>query len=162
VDVLVNNAGIASMNHVVLSTADAARRIFETNLQGVFLLCREAVKQMQRKRYGRIVNIGTVAVPLRLEGEALYAASKSAVVTFTQILAREVGAWGITANVVAPAPIETDLIRGVPREKIDAIIAQLAVKRLGTFADVSNVIDFYLKPQSDYVSGQVITLGGVA
>jgi 3-oxoacyl-[acyl-carrier protein] reductase len=160
-DVLINNAGIASMNAVLLTPAATAERIFATNFQGVFLLCREAAKLMQRRRYGRIVNIGTVATPLHLEGEAIYAASKSAVVTFTQILAREVASYGITANVVAPTPIETDLIRSVPKEKIDAITARLAVKRLGRFEDVANVIDFFVRPQSDYVTGQVITLGGV-
>jgi 3-oxoacyl-[acyl-carrier protein] reductase len=160
-DVLINNAGIASMNHVLLTPAATAERIFATNFQGVFLLCREAAKVMQRRRYGRIVNIGTVAVPLHLEGEAIYAASKSAVITFTQILAREVASYGITANVVAPTPIETDLIRSVPPEKIAAITARLAVKRLGRFEDVANVIDFFIRPESDYVTGQVITLGGV-
>lgn len=160
-DVLINNAGIASMNAVLLTPAATAERIFATNFQGVFLLCREAAKVMQRRRYGRIVNIGTVAVPLHLEGEAIYAASKSAVITFTQILAREVASYGITANVVAPTPIETDLIRSVPKEKIDAITARLAVKRLGRFEDVANVIDFFVRPESDYVTGQVITLGGV-
>ncbi|MCS6828882.1 MAG: SDR family oxidoreductase [Caldilinea sp.] len=160
-DVLINNAGVASMNHVLLTPAATAERIFATNMQGVFLLCREAAKLMQRRRYGRIVNISTVAVPLRLEGEALYAASKSAVVTFTQILAREVAAFGITANVVAPTPIETDLIRHVPKEKIDAIVERLAIKRLGRFEDVANVIDFFIRPESDYITGQVITLGGV-
>jgi len=160
-DVLINNAGIASMNHVLLTPAATAERIFATNFQGVFLVCREAAKLMQRRRYGRIVNIGTVAVPLHLEGEAIYAASKSAVITFTQILAREVASYGITANVVAPTPIETDLIRSVPPEKIAAITARLAVKRLGRFEDVANVIDFFIRPESDYVTGQVITLGGV-
>lgn len=160
-DVLINNAGIASMNHVLLTPAATAERIFATNFQGVFLLCREVAKAMQRRRYGRIVNVSTVAVPLHLEGEAIYAASKSAVVTFTQILAREVASYGITANVVAPTPIETDLIRSVPKEKIDAIVERLAVKRLGRFEDVANVIDFFVRPESDYVTGQVITLGGV-
>jgi 3-oxoacyl-[acyl-carrier protein] reductase len=160
-DVLINNAGIASMNHILLTPGATAERIFATNVQGVFLLCREAAKVMQRRRFGRIVNLGTVAVPLHLEGEALYAASKSAVITFTQILAREVASYGITANVVAPAPIETDLIRHVPKEKIDAIIERLAIKRLGRCEDVANVIDFFIRPESDYITGQVITLGGV-
>jgi 3-oxoacyl-[acyl-carrier protein] reductase len=160
-DILINNAGIASMNHLLLTPAATVDRIMHTNFRGTFLLCREGAKLMQRRRYGRIVNVSTVAVALRLEGEAIYAASKSAVVTFSQILARELGGMGITCNVVAPTPIETDLIRNVPKEKIDAIIAQLAIKRLGTFADVANVIDFFVKPESGYVTGQVIYLGGV-
>lgn len=160
-DVLINNAGIASMNHILLTPAATVERIMATNFQGTFLLCREAAKEMQRRRYGRIVNISTVAVSLRLEGEAIYAASKSAVVTFSQILAREVAGYGITCNVVAPTPIDTDLIKNVPRDKIQAIVDRLAVKRLGTFADVANAIDFFVKPESDYITGQVITLGGV-
>jgi 3-oxoacyl-[acyl-carrier protein] reductase len=116
---------------------------------------------MRRRRYGRIVNISSIAVPMRLEGESIYAASKSAVVTFSRILARELADSGITCNVVGPTPIETDLIRGVPREKIDSIVERLAIKRLGRFEDVANVIDFFVKPESDYITGQVIYLGGV-
>ncbi len=160
-DILINNAGIASMNHVLLTPAATVDRIMATNFRGVFLMCREAAKLMQRRRYGRIVNLSTIAVPMRLEGESIYAASKSAVVTFSQILAREIADFGITCNVVAPTPIETDLIRGVPQEKIDAIVNRLAIKRLGRFEDVANVIDFFVKPESDYITGQVIYLGGV-
>lgn len=159
-DIVINNAGIASMNHILLTPAAAVNRILATNFQGTFFLCREAAKLMKRRRYGRIVNVSTVAVPLRLEGEAIYAASKSAVATFTQILARELATFGITCNVVGPTPIETDLIRNVPKDKIDAIIDQLAVKRLGHFEDVANVIDFFVKPESDYITGQIIYLGG--
>jgi 3-oxoacyl-[acyl-carrier protein] reductase len=160
-DILINNAGVASMNHILLTPAAAVDRIMDTNFRGTFLLCRGAAKLMQRRRYGRIVNVSTVAVPLRLEGEAIYAASKSAVVALTQVMARELAEWGITCNVVGPTPIETDLIRNVPREKIDAIVKRLAIKRLGRFEDVANVIDFFVRPESDYVTGQVIYLGGV-
>lgn len=160
-DILINNAGIASMNHVLLTPAATVDRIMATNFRGVFLMCREAAKLMQRRRYGRIVNLSTIAVPMRLEGESIYAASKSAVVTFSQILAREIADFGITCNVVAPTPIETDLIRGVPQEKIDSIVNRLAIKRLGRFEDVANVIDFFVRPESDYITSQVIYLGGV-
>jgi 3-oxoacyl-[acyl-carrier protein] reductase len=160
-DVLINNAGVASMNHVLLTPASAADRIMATNFRGVFLVSREAAKLMQRGRYGRIINLSTIAVPMQLEGEAVYAASKSAVVTFSRILARELASWGITCNVVAPTPIETDLIKGVPREKIDSIVERLAIKRLGHPRDVANVIDFFASADSDYITGQVIYLGGV-
>lgn len=160
-DILINNAGIASMNHSLLTPAATIGRIMSTNFQGTFLFCREAAKVMRRRRYGRIVNLSTVAVPLRLEGEAIYAASKNAVLTFSQILARELAEFGITCNVIGPTPIETDLIRNVPKDKIELIINQLAVKRLGRFEDVANVVDFFVKPESDYITGQVIYLGGV-
>lgn len=160
-DVLINNAGIASMNHVLLTPADTVDRIFKTNFRGTFLLCRESAKLMKERLFGRIVNLGTVAVPMRLEGESLYAASKSAITTLTQILAFELAEFGITLNVLAPTPIETDLIRSVPKEKINRIISSLAIKRLGKFEDVSNVIDFFIRKESDYITGQVIYLGGV-
>jgi 3-oxoacyl-[acyl-carrier protein] reductase len=160
-DVLINNAGIASMNHILLTPVSAVERIMATNFQGVFLMCREAAKLMRRRRYGRIVNVSTIAVPMQLEGESIYAASKGAVVTFSRILARELADSGITCNVVGPTPIETDLIRGVPREKIDEIVKRLAIKRLGRFEDVANVIDFFCKAESDYITGQVIYLGGI-
>ena len=159
-DVIINNAGIAAMNHVLLTPADGAEKIMQTNLLGTFLVSREGAKLMQRRRYGRIVNIGSVGVPFQTEGSAIYSASKSAIMTFTQIMAREVAALGITCNVVAPGPIATDIIRSVPQEKIDAMVNQLAIKRMGTFEDVANVVDFFVKPESSYITGQVIYLGG--
>lgn len=159
-DVLVNNAGIASMNHAILTPASMVERIMRTNFTGTFLVSREAAKLMMRRKYGRIVNLSTIAVPMRLAGEAAYAASKAAVETLTRILARELGELGITCNAVGPTPIETDLIRGVPKKKIDEIVAALAVKRLGRFEDVANVVDFFVRPESGYVTGQVVYLGG--
>lgn len=159
-DVTINNAGIASMNHVLLMPASTASKIVETNLNGTFLICRESVKLMQKHKFGRIVNIGTVAVPLNLEGEAIYAASKSAVVTFTKILAKEVADFGITCNVLGPAPIPTTLIEGVPPERITALIQRLTIKRMSNFEDVANVIDFFIRPESNAITGQVIYLGG--
>lgn len=160
-DVLINNAGVASLNHALLTPLATVEKVLATNFTGTFLMCREAAKLMRRRRYGRIVNFSTVAVPLRLEGEALYAASKSAVTTLTQVLARELAEFGITCNVVGPTPIETDLIRNVPRDKLDRILQQQPIKRLGTFEDVANVIDFFVKPESGFITGQVIYLGGL-
>jgi 3-oxoacyl-[acyl-carrier protein] reductase len=161
-DVVINNAGIGSMNHILLTPLTTVDAVMSTNLKGTFLLCRESVKLMKKRRFGRIVNFSSVAVPLHLEGEAVYAASKSAVVTFSRILAREVADFGITCNVIAPTPIQTDLIEGIARDKIDKIIGNLSIKRMGRCEDVANVIDFFIKPESEYVTGQVISLGGVS
>src|SRR5438270_13113016 len=120
-DVLVNNAGVASMNHSLLTPLAAVKQIMETNFTGTFLFCREAARLMQLHRYGRIVNFVSVAVPLKLEGEAAYAASKAAVISLTQVLAREFSGFGITVNAIGPSPIKTDLIRGVPQDKLDAL-----------------------------------------
>jgi 3-oxoacyl-[acyl-carrier protein] reductase len=159
-DVVVNNAGVAAMNAALLTPAATVDRIMAVNFWGTALVCREAAKLMMRRRYGRIVNLGTVAVPLRLEGEAFYAASKSAVVTYSQVLARELGPLGITVNVVGPGPVDTDLLGGVPPDRVDRIVQGQAVKRRGTFADVANVVDFFVRPESGFVTGQVLYLGG--
>lgn len=161
IDALVNNAGIASMNHALLTTAAAMRRIFETNTIGSFLVAREVAKVMRRRGGGRIVNISSVAVPLALSGEAAYAASKGAIETLTRVLAREFSPFGITCNAVGPTPIATDLIAGVPRDKIAAVVAQQAIPRMGEVRDVANVVEFFLHPGSDFITGQVLYLGGV-
>jgi len=160
-DVLINNAGIASMNHILLTPLKTVEEILKTNFTGTFLSCREAAKLMQRNHYGRIINFTTVAAPLTLEGEAVYASSKAAVTTLTKILARELGEFGITINAIGPTPVKTDLVRSVPQKKLDSIIKRQAIHRFGEFRDISNVIDFFIRPESDYITGQVIFLGGV-
>jgi 3-oxoacyl-[acyl-carrier protein] reductase len=160
-DVLLNNAGIASMNHILLTPVETARRILETNFIGTFLFCREAAKLMRKRKFGRIVNLASVAVPLKLEGEAVYAASKAAILSFTQIAAKELAPFGITVNAIGPTPIHTDLIKAVPEEKIEKLISLQTIPRAGTLADVSNVIDFFIQPESNFITGQVIFLGGV-
>ena len=161
VDALLNNAGIASMNHALLTPASTVNRILQTNVVGTFLFCREMSKLMRRTNNGRIINFTTVAHPLNLEGEAIYAASKAAVESLTRILARELAELMITVNAIGPTPIETDLIRGVPQEKMDALLARQALARMGEVRDVINAVDFYLREESDFITGQVLYLGGI-
>jgi 3-oxoacyl-[acyl-carrier protein] reductase len=116
---------------------------------------------MQVKRQGRIVNFATVATPLNLEGEAAYAASKAAVISLTKIMAGELAAYGITVNAIGPTPFKSDLIRSVPEDKLNQLLARQALPRFATIDDIANVIDFFLAPASDFVTGQVIYLGGV-
>ncbi|KTD62109.1 SDR family NAD(P)-dependent oxidoreductase [Legionella spiritensis] len=160
-DNLINNAGIASMNHVMLTPLKTVNDILNTNVIGTFLFCREAAKLMSNRRYGRIVNFTTVATPLKLEGEAIYAASKAAILSLTEVMAREFASLNITVNSIGPTPIDTDLIRSVPEEKMNRLIARQAIVRKGTSEDVANVTDFFLLKQSDFVTGQNIYLGGV-
>lgn len=162
VDALLNNAGIASMNHALLTPASTVNNILQTNVIGTFLFCREMAKLMRKAPFGRIVNFTTIAHPLNLEGEAIYAASKAAVESLTRILAKELANMTITVNAIGPTPIATDLIRGVPSEKMDALIQQQAIPRMGEIRDVKNALDFFLRHESDFITGQVIYLGGVA
>jgi len=161
IDVLINNAGIASMNHIFLTPIKTVRRILDTNVIGTFLFCREVAKLMTSSNNGRIVNFATVATPLKLEGEAVYASSKAAVVSLTEVMARELGPIGITVNAVGPTPVKTDLIRSVPEDKMNSLIARQAIPRYGEFRDISNAIDFFIDEKSDFITGQVIYLGGV-
>ena len=161
VDALLNNAGIASMNHALLTPASTVNRILQTNVVGTFLFCREMSKLMRHTNNGRIINFTTVAHPLNLEGEAIYAASKAAVESLTRILARELAELKITVNAIGPTPIETDWIRGVPQEKMDALLARQALGRMGEVRDVINAVDFYLREESDFITGQVLYLGGI-
>ena len=158
---LINNAGVASMNHVLLTPVPTVRRIFETNVMGSFLFSREAGKWMSRREGGRIVNVTTAATRWKLEGEAAYASSKAAVESLTQILSRELAPMGVTVNAVAPPLLRTDLTRSVPAEKLDELLRRQAIPRFGEMSDVANAIDFFLDPESRLVTGQVLYLGGV-
>lgn len=161
IDILLNNAGIASMNHLLLTPYDTVKNIFSTNFFGSFLFLREVSKIMVNQKYGKIVNFATVAAPLKLDGESIYAASKAAVESLTQIAARELASFNITVNAVGPTPVPTDLIKNVSKDKMDALLNQQAIKRFGSFEDVANVVDFFVDDRSDFITGQVIFLGGV-
>ena len=146
IDVLINNAGIASMNHILLTPISTIQKIFETNFTGTFLFTRETAKLMIKKKKGRIIN----------------AASKSAIENFTRISARELSEFGITVNALGPTPINTDLIKGVPDDKMQALLNSQLIKRYGELDDISNVTDFLIDEKSSFITGQIIYLGGIS
>ena len=162
IDALINNAGIASMNHILLTPTQTCSTLFETNVVGSFTVLRECAKQMTRQKRGRINNISSVATPLNLEGESIYAASEAAIESLTRTAAKELGAYGITVNAIGPTPIDTDLIRTVPKETIEKLIQRQAIQRTGTIADIANCVDFFLRDESEFVTGQTLYLGGIA
>lgn len=162
INILINNAGIASMNHSLFTPTITALNVINTNFIGTFIMCREISRLMRNVDNARIINFSTIAKPLNLEGESVYASSKSAVETFTKILAKELSNFNITVNAIAPTPIKTDLIEKVPIEKINKILESQTIKRFGTFEDVSNIIDFFIKPESNFITGQILYLGGIS
>ena len=116
---------------------------------------------IKNKIKGNIINVSSQA---GRRGEALvphYCASKAAVISLTKILAKELAPMGITVNAIGPTPIKTDLIRAVPDDKIKKLIQNQAIKRYGEFEDILNVIQFFVNPKSDFITGQVIFLGGI-
>ncbi|MCF6243223.1 MAG: SDR family oxidoreductase [Bacteroidales bacterium] len=161
IDYLINNAGIASMNHSFLTPLSIVEKMFSTNVFGTFLFTRECAKIMSKKKFGRIVNMTTFAVPFKLEGEAVYAASKAAITVMAEALAREYADYGITVNTVAPPAVQTDLIAHVKKEKMDKLLQRQAIHRFGKAKDVANAIDFFLHDNSSMVTGQTVYLGGV-
>lgn len=159
-DALINNAGWARMLPIALTPAETAKRIIDANFLSTFMLTHAALRLLRRSGHGRIVNLSSIAVAMRLEGEAVYASAKSAVEMFTRITAKEVGGWGITCNAVGPSPIRTRLIEGVPEEKLQALIDGQAIAEWAEPADVINVVDFFLRPESRLITGQIVYLGG--
>lgn len=167
IDILLNNAGIASMNHLLLTPSSSVDKIFDTNFKGSFLFLREVAKTMSLKakktaqNHFRIVNFATVATPLNLEGEAIYAASKAAIESLTKIASKELANFQITVNAIAPTPIKTDLIKNVDEQKMKALLERQTIKRYGEFEDIINVVEFFCDEKSDFITGQILYLGGI-
>ncbi|WP_419677892.1 SDR family NAD(P)-dependent oxidoreductase [Aliarcobacter lanthieri] len=161
IDILINNAGIASMNHILTTSIDSISKLFNTNFLGTFLFTREVSKVMMKEKNGRIINFTTVAKPLRLEGEAIYASSKAAIETFTQTASKELSPFNITVNAIGPTPVQTDLIKAVPKDKINELLNKQTIKRWATFEDIINVVDFFCDEKSSFITGQIVYLGGV-
>ena len=158
---LINNAGTASLNHFLLTTVKRTEKVLKLNLNATFIMSQIAVKKMIPLKKGRIINFSSVAVPLGLEGEAIYASSKSAIESFSEVISKEIAVYGITSNCIGPNPIDTALIKSVPKKKIQQLLERQAIKRLGQFKDITNIVDFYLNENSSFITGQKIYLGGI-
>lgn len=161
IDILINNAGKASLNHSLLTPSASIRDLFETNYLGSFLFSRECAKLMVKAKWGRIINFSTIAVPLNLEGEMGYSSSKSAIEKMSKIMSKEIANYNITINTIGPTPVYTDLIKVVPKDKVEEIIRLQTIKRFGAFEDISNVTDFFIQENSSFITGQKIYLGGL-
>ncbi|WP_035061631.1 SDR family NAD(P)-dependent oxidoreductase [Andreprevotia chitinilytica] len=160
-DILINNAASASMNHLLLTPRQTFSSLLETNVVGTFLCCREAAKLLKKsKTGGRIVNFSSIAVPMRLEGASAYAASKAAVVNLTEIMSKELAAYDITVNAIGPTPVPSSMSRTVPSDTMKQLIERQTIKRMGHMDDVLHLVDFLVSPKSSFITGQTIYLGG--
>jgi 3-oxoacyl-[acyl-carrier protein] reductase len=159
-DVLVNNAGITDDAPLLRLKPEQWRRVIETDLTSVFLCCRAARPAMRRQRYGRIVNVGSLAGLAGNVGQTNYAAAKAGLIGFTRALAREVAADGITANVVAPGYIDTELVETVPAAIKEWAIGVIAMGRFGSSDEVAAAIGFMASPRASYITGHVLTVDG--
>ncbi len=160
-DVLINNAGVHSVNYSLLTPLKTAQDIFSTNMMGTFLFCREAVKLMKKNRYGRIVNISTIAVPLCSVGSAIYCASKAAVEQFSKVLAKEVAADGIIVNILGLSIVKNSgMAENLREDAISNTLDQTILKSLLDLEDISHAIDFFISEKSRMVTSQTLYLGG--
>lgn len=161
-DVVINNAGVPHQGFVMTSGKSALQSVFETNVYGTYLVCRESARLMQRRNYGRIINIGSIALKAKMEGNAIYTASKGAVLELTKVLAKELAPFNITCNMVAPGLIDTAMFRGLSEKVMEKCMDQLAIRRMASIADLANVIDFLLRKESSLITGQDICIGTIS
>ena len=159
-DILVNNAGIIRDKLVLAMSAEEWNEVINTNLTSVFNFCQAAIRPMMGNRFGRIVNMSSVAADYSNPGQANYAASKAGIEGFSRCLATEYAKRGITVNCVAPGFIETDMTIAVVNAAGDKIKNSIPVKRLGKPEDIANAVLFLASNESSYITGQTIKVDG--
>ena len=160
VDVLINNAGITKDNILPRMKNDEWEDVIQTNLTGSFYTSQRATKQMMKNKWGRIVFISSVVGLSGNVGQSNYAASKAGLIGLSKSISKELGSRNITSNVIAPGYIETDMTSFINDENKDEIIGQLSIKRMGKPEDISNIVSFLCKDESEYITGQVIPVDG--
>lgn len=159
-DILVNNAGITKDGLILRMSDEDFMAVLQTNLVSSFVTCRAAARAMMKNRFGRIVNIASTSGVVGNAGQANYAAAKSGLIGLTKTVARELGGKGVTANVIAPGYIETDMTSGLPQEVKDKITEAVVVKRLGTPEDIAAAVAYVTSDEAGYLTGQVFCVDG--
>ncbi|MFP3028956.1 MAG: 3-oxoacyl-ACP reductase FabG [Arsenophonus sp.] len=160
IDILVNNAGITSDNLLLRMKKEDWSRVIDTNLTSIFSLSKAIMHSMIKKRYGRIISIGSVVGTLGNAGQANYAVSKAGVIAFSKSLAREVATRGITVNVVSPGFIETDMTRALTDEQQAGILATIPVGRLGNVKEIASAVAFLASDEASYITGETLHVNG--
>ncbi len=159
-DFLINNAGVTRDTLALRMSDDDWRRVIDVNLTGAFNCARAALKHMVRRRAGRIVNIGSVVGYRGNPGQTNYTASKSGLIGMTRSLALEVGSRGVTANVITPGYIETDMTLEVAETSLNAVREMIPAGRLGTPEDVAEAVLFLCSDEAAYITGQTLPVDG--
>jgi len=161
VQIVVNNAAVLTSQYAMIMPPAAAQSMVNVNLLGAFMVSREAAKLMRKRRWGRIINIGSMASSLEPIGDSVYAACKAGLSTLANVMAKELSPMNVTCNTLSVTAIDTDMLRQLPQDKVEAIIARLPVPRFARPDDILNVIDFLASERSSYITAQTIFLGGV-
>lgn len=160
VDILVNNAGITRDTLLLRMKEDDFDAVIDTNLRGVYLCTKAALRPMTKARSGRIINITSVVGLIGNAGQSNYAAAKAGIIGFTRAVAREMASRNITVNAVAPGYIETELTAGLGDQVRAAILEAIPLGRLGTPQDVANLVCFLASDAAAYITGQTLTVDG--
>lgn len=160
IDILVNNAGITRDTLLLRMKEDDFDAVIDTNLRGVYLCTKAALRPMTKARSGRIINITSVVGLIGNAGQSNYAAAKAGIIGFTRAVAREMASRSITVNAVAPGYIETELTAGLGDQVRSAILEAIPLGRLGTPQDVANLVCFLASDAAAYITGQTLTVDG--
>ncbi|HKM43641.1 MAG TPA: 3-oxoacyl-[acyl-carrier-protein] reductase [Limnochordia bacterium] len=160
IDVLVNNAGMTQDGLLLRMGDDDWQKVIDTNLTGVFNLCRAAIRPMLKQRQGKIVNISSVIGVIGNAGQTNYAASKAGVIGFSKALAKEVASRNILVNAVAPGYIETDMTQALTAEQTKEILRLIPLGRTGQREDVASLVHFLVSGENRYITGQTIHCDG--
>ena len=160
VEILVNNAGIRRDAVLAMMSSDDWRRVIDINLNGTYLMSKQAVLLMMRNKFGRIINITSPVAHLGFAGQANYAASKAGQVALTRSLAKETAKKHITVNCVSPGFIATEFIDDLPAEKLSAYKKLVPMRRFGTPEEVADAVLFLASPNASYITGSVLDING--
>jgi acetoacetyl-CoA reductase len=160
VDVLVNNAGITRDGTMHRMTFEQWNEVIQTNLGSCFNMCRSVIDGMRERNFGRIVNIGSINGQAGQYGQVNYAAAKSGIHGFTKALAQEGAAKGITVNAIAPGYIDTDMVRAVPANVLEKIVARIPVGRLGKADEIARGVLFLVADDGGFITGSTLSING--
>jgi len=159
-DILINNAGITRDNLLMRMKEDEWFDIIQTNLTSVFRLSKAVLRGMMKKRWGRIITVGSVVGSMGNAGQSNYAAAKAGLTGFSKSLAREIALRGVTVNVVAPGFIETDMTKALPSEQVEALASQIPAARLGSPDDIAQAVSFLASDGAAYITGETLNVNG--